>query len=764
MSRILYFILFCICLFTFTVSGIQQYTVKVPLDYNYLPGEPFWAKYGSIDNRSVDLWINTVQMLPEKNLGTFLTDESYRFILVPKGSITDYLDMAVSDVLTHYGVTIKKNAVFRLVITPVQLEIVSEDNDEDGDKKCIVILRADYFGPDSTQMFSAYVENEGVSEIDDDDDNAYAGLLDRTLHGAIVKIWGSQVLYTNTPLGSGLIRKTDRGTFAFIADTTVKDLSSFPFSGPSCRPSRYSRSIFSYSDANLILAPAESAERTVIAGSRSDDTVVVTSGHRISLGILPFENGTGNEYLTVFVKSAQERFSATLEQSRTIRIMERGKLTDILNEQALGLSGIMNDSTVVKVGNLSGLQVMVAGNITTAGGYYRMNARIINVETSAIVASSSVLVPDALQIDESGTELAAQLLFKFTEEKLEINRNTMAHPSIVPRATAAATAAVEDAWAVEYNPAAIMKVAMRDVAFFTTFADHLTGTISDGSTVSSKQPPYSNMGLNLTYPMNGRVGIGFGMHHYYRYPRLTDKTLSGNIDYREEATAFTLPIAFGISPKLSFGSSIITDITEYSVLQPGQKPVGGSAVTCHLMLGSLFKLSERFKMAATYSTANIYEKTDEKINGVTSQIERPSSHDFRIGTAMYPTRWFFFFGDIHYRKYEHLVQLQPGFYLGAQFTAYGRPKILGFLPQYGMLPFYIGYAHEPYDRIQNTQAKYFSFGSGYYLNNIYVQWAWRTNVEKKHERNIVLGSGNASMKLTNYTLRAPLFLCVGYRF
>ncbi len=131
---------------------------------------------------------------------------------------------------------------------------------------------------------------------------------------------------------------------------------------------------------------------------------------------------------------------------------------------------------------------------------------------------------------------------------------------------------------------------------------------------------------------------------------------------------------------------------------------------------------------------------------------------------MYPTRWFFFFGDLEYQKYSHLNQLQPGFHLGVQLTAYGRPKVLGFLPQYGMIPLYLGYSHEPYDRVKSTQAKYFSFGSGYYLNNIYVQWAWRTNVEKKEGRSIAPGSDEHQVKLTEYALSAPLFLCVGFRF
>jgi hypothetical protein len=340
----------------------------------------------------------------------------------------------------------------------------------------------------------------------------------------------------------------------------------------------------------------------------------------------------------------------------------------------------------------------------------------------------------------------------------------MPYPLTVPRAQPAVTAATEDAWAVECNPASLMKVSQRDAAFQVTFAEKLTGKTPDGNEVATIQPPYSTMGLNFAYPISGFFATGFGIRHYYAYPRLFDNTESGEYNFREEATAFTLPAAFGVTPKLSFGASFIARITEYQCSQPGGPVVEGNSITTDMMFGTLFKLSERFRMAATYQSSSMYEKTEEKIGTVASSIKRPSIHDFRIGTAMYPTRWFFFFGDLEYQKYADRAQLQPGFHLGMQLTAYGRPKFLGFLPQYGMIPFYAGYSHEPYDRVKSTQAKYFSFGSGYYLNNIYVQWAWRTNVEGKNERIVSLGSGDCRMRLQEYTYRAPLFFCVGFRF
>ena len=138
--------------------------------------------------------------------------------------------------------------------------------------------------------------------------------------------------------------------------------------------------------------------------------------------------------------------------------------------------------------------------------------------------------------------------------------------------------------------------------------------------------------------------------------------------------------------------------------------------------GALFKLSERLRMAASYTSAALYQKDELSVSGNPEErLERPAAHYFRIGAAMYPIKWLYFFADLFYQKYSNMTRLHPGFNLGMQLTAYGRPEFLGFLPEYGMIPFYIGYSHEPWDRVKGNQAKHVSFGSGYYLNNIYIR-------------------------------------------
>jgi hypothetical protein len=487
------------------------------------------------------------------------------------------------------------------------------------------------------------------------------------------------------------------------------------------------------------------------------------NGKRITLGILPFENATDHEDLMPVIKAAQQMFQQVFSDANTVRVVERERLSDILKEQALGLSGIINDSSAVKVGNISGVQIMTSVDVTVSGGYYRINARLINVETSRVVAQTSVKVPDITAFEEGASECAAELLYKFTEEKIIVNRSSMPYPSVLPRVISAVTASVEDAWAVAYNPAALMKVQQRDVALFLTSSEFFSGTIN-GEKFTTRQPLWSDIGIYASVPLGSWFASGFGIRHFYPYPRVEATLSQGVYNTKEEQTQLTLPLACGISPKFSFGMNMNAHIGEYQITMPHTTSIEGNPVSLDLLTGVLWKFSPRFKIGLTYSSANIYESNKEKIGAIANNVEYPKPHTVRFGTAMYPVKWLFLFADLEYEKYPEKDQFQPGFDLGIQLTKYASERNFLFFPKFSMFPFYIGYTHRPYNRITNTQQQYFSLGAGYYLNNVHVQWALRTNVGKENAREFAIGAKDKSVLVTDAKMAAPLYFSIGYRF
>jgi len=73
-----------------------------------------------------------------------------------------------------------------------------------------------------------------------------------------------------------------------------------------------------------------------------------------------------------------------------IRVIERHQLQDILTEQALALSGRVDESTAVEIGKLVGAQYMIYGQVTSIADQLRMDMRAVDVETSEIVEAQKM--------------------------------------------------------------------------------------------------------------------------------------------------------------------------------------------------------------------------------------------------------------------------------------------------------------------------------------------------------------------------------------
>jgi TolB-like protein len=94
-----------------------------------------------------------------------------------------------------------------------------------------------------------------------------------------------------------------------------------------------------------------------------------------------------------------EMLTAYLLNTKSFKIVERAEMRKVLEEQKLGLTGVIESNTAIAVGHLLGCQIVVAGNVIRLGENYQISARMIDVLTGEVLSVAFTEV-DAESLDE----------------------------------------------------------------------------------------------------------------------------------------------------------------------------------------------------------------------------------------------------------------------------------------------------------------------------------------------------------------------------
>ncbi len=84
-----------------------------------------------------------------------------------------------------------------------------------------------------------------------------------------------------------------------------------------------------------------------------------------------------------------------LQRDHALMVVERAQLTRIVDELALGQSGMVEGSQASEVGRLAGAQALVLGSVAEAGDRFLVNARIVDGASGSVVAAEQVALPAA---------------------------------------------------------------------------------------------------------------------------------------------------------------------------------------------------------------------------------------------------------------------------------------------------------------------------------------------------------------------------------
>jgi TolB-like protein len=150
----------------------------------------------------------------------------------------------------------------------------------------------------------------------------------------------------------------------------------------------------------VVQKPPESAGSTLV-------------GERLSIAVLPFESkGIGGALGNI---DLLDKLIAGFVNTNRFKVIERAQLEKILEEQKLGLSGILDASTAAQIGKGMGVDAVMCGSVTQGGNAVTIDARLIDTETAAIMTardafSNGISLPSLSQMI---SDLAAKIKMDF---------------------------------------------------------------------------------------------------------------------------------------------------------------------------------------------------------------------------------------------------------------------------------------------------------------------------------------------------------------
>jgi TolB-like protein len=122
--------------------------------------------------------------------------------------------------------------------------------------------------------------------------------------------------------------------------------------------------------------------------------VAQTPDTRPGIAVFPFTNGgsygAAKEDLDALQIGVQELLLTELAANSNLRIVERSRIRQIIDEQNLGDAGRVDAQTAARIGKVVGARYVVTGVFIDLNGDFRMDGRVIDVETSEILKTEQV--------------------------------------------------------------------------------------------------------------------------------------------------------------------------------------------------------------------------------------------------------------------------------------------------------------------------------------------------------------------------------------
>lgn len=127
-----------------------------------------------------------------------------------------------------------------------------------------------------------------------------------------------------------------------------------------------------------------------------NDTVSVSAtlerraGERLPIAVLEFEDTSPVDGFARLNRALQSMLTTDLSVSQELKLVERARLADVLQELNLVQTGFLDAETAAKLGKGVGAQALLTGSFWVRGDTMRIDARLIHVETGTVIFAEEI--------------------------------------------------------------------------------------------------------------------------------------------------------------------------------------------------------------------------------------------------------------------------------------------------------------------------------------------------------------------------------------
>jgi len=137
------------------------------------------------------------------------------------------------------------------------------------------------------------------------------------------------------------------------------------------------------------------------------------------IAVFPFADANKAAQEEGYGAAVSEMLTTKLVNDRVFQVVERGRIQEMLEEQKLQVSGIVDANTARRIGSILGVDLLVFGGVSKFGEVIEADVRLVDAQTGEVIAAEYEQALGEGQLRAMVERLAVKLERRYTSRPLK---------------------------------------------------------------------------------------------------------------------------------------------------------------------------------------------------------------------------------------------------------------------------------------------------------------------------------------------------------